>query len=111
MTNVTHIKTQIAVQSDSLIADATFMNLLAAARQQEQMVKTQLKLLDILRAEIKQAMGEHVTVISPQGAEAATYNWRKGSETVDKEALKIHFADVYDVVKKTSEPTRVLILK
>ena len=109
--NVVYIDAKIGVQSDALFADAVLMNLIECAKQQDKMLKAQMTASIMLKDEIRKAMGDKITVIGPAGEIAATYNWVKGAEGVDREALKLYFADVYEVCKKAGEPTRRLELK
>lgn len=110
--NVVQLHAEITIpKSDVLMADAVLMNLIECAKQQRKMLKAQEMAFKILTDEIREKMGDHLTVIGPQGDVAATYNWIKGAESVDKAALKAHFNDVYEVCKIVGEPTRRLELK
>lgn len=109
--NVVQLHTQVTVPSDVLMADAVLSNLIECAKQQQKMLKAQEMAYKILTDQIRHAMGDYETVISSHGEIAATYKWVKGAEGVDREALKINFADVYECVKKIGAPTRRLELK
>lgn len=111
VSNVVYLDTTMAVQADALIADNVLANLIECAKDQQRMLKAQQMALDILKDQIKEAMGNHTTLIGANGSIMATYNWVKGAEGIDREALKLHFADVYEVCKKIGEPTRRLELK
>ncbi len=109
--NVVYLDTNIGIPSEALIADPVLANLIECAKQQQKMLKAQQMALDLLKSEIKKAMGSHELALLNDGSIAATYSWVKGAETVDREALRVHFADVYEICKKIGEPTRRLELK
>ncbi len=109
--NVVYIDAKIGVQADALIADAVLANLIECAKDQQRMLKAQELALTILKDQIREIIGKKETVLSHEGSILATYHWVKGSEGVDRKALQLHFADVYEVCKTVGESKRRLELK
>jgi predicted phage-related endonuclease len=109
--NVIQLHAEVTVPSNVLMADAVLANLIECAKQQQKMLKAQELAFKILTDQVREAMGSYETVIGLNGEIAATYNWVKGAETVDTKALKLNFADVYEVCKKIGDAKRRLELK
>ena len=111
LNNVVQINTKVTVPSGALFANPALVNLIEVAKQQAKQLKAQEAALSLIKNEIRKLIGEHTTVIGSNGEIAATYNWIKGSESIDKEALRVHFNDVYEVVRTVGDATRRLELK
>jgi hypothetical protein len=109
--NVVQFQAKVTVPSGLLMANKELANLIELAKEQRKMLKAQELAFKILTDQIREAMGENEVVLGLNGEELATYKWIKGSETVDREQLRIHFADVYECVKKIGDATRRLELK
>lgn len=102
--NACKIKTEITIRECDLIATQTVEALYSEAKVLKQQIDAQKLAYDDLIEKIQDYMGDVSVLLGSNGARLATQIVVKGSETVDKAALKMHFADVYEVVKKVGNP-------
>src|SRR6185503_790792 len=110
-TNIVKLNTNITVPASAMLAKDMLASLIDTAIEMDKQIKAQEAAHKAIRDKIKVIIGDFETVIDKFGKRIATYNWIKGTESVDRDALRTHFADVYEVVKKVGAPTRRLELK
>lgn len=109
--NVVYLQTQIAVPATDAIADDPMLAVYEAVVAMKQKIEAQKQLLDEGIEVLKKYMGDKEVLISRDGRKLATWNHIAGAVTVDTKALKMHFADVFEVVKKVGKETRRFELK
>lgn len=95
-----------AVIATKTVEDAVMR--LAELKRQE---KTLKKLIDAERAIIEPYMGDAVELLDPIGNELVTWRYDADRQDLDKEALKLNFADVYYACTTTVKGSRKLVVK
>ncbi len=109
--NVVYLQTQISVPATDAITDEPMLAVYEAVVAMKQKIEAQKQLLDEGIEVLKKYMGDSDTLISKDGRKLATWNWIKGAVSIDRKALEVHFADVFEVVKKVGKETRRFELK
>jgi hypothetical protein len=94
---MTQLKATITVLTADLIATPNILEVVQWAKVHKQQMENAKKVYEEACKIIKVYMQSAETLISPDGARLATYKQNKSYMTLDKEAFKLNFADVYDV--------------
>ncbi len=110
-TNVVQLQTTINVLPSHLIATPNILEVVAWAKVHKQQMDLAKKVFEEAVSIIKQYMGENEILISPEGCQLATYKQQDSRIELDKEAVKIHFKDVYETCLIEKSGSRPFLLK
>lgn len=106
-----NLETTITVRGDDLVATPNILELVHFARTQKQQMEAAKKVYEDACQIIKDYMQDAQTLISEDGVRLATWIQQGKRVELDKDALKLNFADIYDICCITKDGNRPFCLK
>jgi len=111
MLTPTELQVKMMVSSTDLIASDYIAETVEWAHRHKQQMETAKKLYEDACEIIKAYMQKKEILISADGVRLATYKQEGKRTLLDTDALKLNFADVYDICLITKDGNRPLRLK
>lgn len=109
--NVVQLPVTVSIKADNLLATNSIQDVYNWAKRHKQQMDAAKALYDEACDMLKLYMGNNETLLSDEGALLATYKQQAERRELDKDALKLNFADIYDICLVTKPGNRPFCLK